>query len=84
VEVIRELINASEEISWAQLENREPLLPAYFKSYEQRAGVAETVGRELHRRGGAGLLKRVLAEQLSNHTAIANWWSGIEGAALRA
>jgi HEAT repeat protein len=83
VEVIRELVNASEEISWAQLENRDPLLPAYFKSYEQRSGIAETVGRELYRRGGAGLLKRVLAEQLNGHTAIANWWNGIEGAAVR-
>lgn len=83
VAVIRELVNASEEISWAQLESREPLLPAYFNSYEQRSGIAETVGRELFRRGGAGLLKRVLAEQLNNHTAIANWWNGIEGATLR-
>jgi HEAT repeat protein len=83
LEVIRELVNASEEISWAQLESREPLLPAYFKSYEQRSGIAEAVGRELYRRGGAGLLKRVLAEQLNGHTAIANWWSNIEGPAVR-
>lgn len=77
VEVLKELVNASEEISWAKLENREPMLAAYFKTYEQRAGVAEQIGRELHRRGGSALLKQVLDQQLNGHTAIANWWGGI-------
>jgi HEAT repeat protein len=78
IEVAKELIASSEEISWAKLENREPMLPPYFIDYEQRAGAAEKVGRELHRRGGTTLLKQVLEEQLGNHTAISNWWSGIE------
>jgi len=77
VEVLRELINASEEISWAKLESREPMLAAYFKTYEQRSGVAETIGKELHRRGGRALMKQVLEEQLNGYAAIANWWSGI-------
>jgi len=77
LEVLKELVNASEEIAWAKLESREPMLAAHFKTYEQRAGVAEQIGRELHRRGGAALMKQVLEQQLSGHTAIANWWSGI-------
>lgn len=77
VEVLKELINASEEISWATLERREPMLAAHFKSYEQRAGVAETIGRELKRRGGAALLKQVLEQHLGGHAAIANWWGGL-------
>ena len=77
IDVLKELIASSEEISWAKLENREPMLPPYFGSYEQRAGAAEKVGRELHRRGGGTLLKRVLQEQLNSHTAISNWWTGI-------
>jgi HEAT repeat protein len=79
VDVLRELIASSEEISWAKLENREAMLPPYFGSYEQRVGAAEKVGKELYRRGGATLLKQVLEEQLNNHTAISNWWNGIEG-----
>jgi hypothetical protein len=77
VEVLKELINASEEISWAKLESREPLLAEYFKTYEQRSGVAETIGRELKRRGGPTLLKQVLEQELGGHTAIANWWGGL-------
>jgi HEAT repeat protein len=77
LEVLKELVNASEEIAWAKLESREPMLAAHFKTYEQRAGVAEQIGRELHRRGGTALLKQVLEQQLSGHTAIANWWAGI-------
>ncbi len=76
-EVMKELVNASEEIAWAKLESREPMLAAHFKTYEQRAGVAEQIGRELHQRGGTALLKQVLEQQLSGHTAIANWWAGI-------
>ena len=79
VEILKELINASEEISWAKLESREPLLPGYFTTYEQRSRTAEVIGRELHRRGGAALMKQILEEQLNGHTAIGNWWSGIEG-----
>ncbi len=75
--VLKELINASEEISWAKLESREPMLAAYFKTYEQRSSIAEKIGRELHHRGGAALMKQVLEQQLGGHAAIANWWSGI-------
>jgi HEAT repeat protein len=78
IDVLKELIASSEEISWAKLENREPMLPPYFVSYEQRAGAAEKVGKELQRRGGTKLLKQVLEEQLHNHTAISNWWSGMD------
>jgi HEAT repeat protein len=78
IAVLRELINASEEISWAKLESREPLLADYFKTYEQRSGAAEMVGRELRRRGGSALLKQVLEQQLGGYAAIANWWSGLE------
>jgi HEAT repeat protein len=77
IAVLRELINASEEISWAKLESREPLLAEYFRTYEQRSGVAETIGRELKRRGGSALLKHVLEQQLGGYAAIANWWSGL-------
>ncbi len=79
VELLKELINASEEISWAKLESREPMLAAYFKTYEQRSGVAELIGRELQRRGGRALMKQVLEQQLNGHAAIANWWSGLGG-----
>lgn len=75
VEVLRELIAATEEISWAKLESREPMLSAHFKDYELRMGVADKLGGELHRRGGAPLLRQVLEQQLGNHSAIANWWS---------
>jgi HEAT repeat protein len=81
VEVLKELIAASEEMSWAKLESREPMLPVYFRSYEQRSGVAELIGKELHRRGGAALMKQVLEQQLNNYEAINNWWSGIGGRA---
>jgi HEAT repeat protein len=79
VEVLKELINASEEISWAKLESREPMLADYFKTYEQRFGAAETIGRELHRRGGTALMKEVFEQQLNRYAAIGNWWSGIGG-----
>ncbi len=73
--VMKELVAASEEISWAKLESREPMLAAYFKTYEQRMGVAEGIGQELRRRGGLPLLKQVLSEQLGGHETIANWWA---------
>src|SRR5678816_1845811 len=72
--VLRELINASEEISWANLESRPPLLPEYFASYEQRRRAATMAGRELHRRGGRARLRQALATALDNYTSIANWW----------
>lgn len=75
--VLRELVAASEEISWAKLESREPMLAEYFAAYEQRAGIATTIGREIHRRGGRELLRRLLEENLGNHSAIANWWDEI-------
>jgi hypothetical protein len=78
VDVLKELVNASEEISWAKLESREPMLAAHFKTYEQRSGVAETIGKELKRRGGSTLLKQVLEQQLGGHAAIANWWTGLD------
>jgi len=77
VEVMRELIQASEEVSWAKLESREPLLAPHFKSYEQRQQTAERVGKELHRRGGDALVQEVLKEQLEDYPAIKNWWNGI-------
>lgn len=77
--VLRELIAASEELSWAKLENREPMVADAFKTYEQRAGVATSIGRELYRRGGRALLQQMLEQQLSNHSAIANWWGDIGG-----
>jgi HEAT repeat protein len=77
IAVLKELVNASEEISWAKLESREPLLAEYFKTYEQRAGAAETVGKELLRRGGPALLKQVLEQQLGGYASIANWWGGL-------
>ena len=77
VDVMKELISASEEISWASLESREPMLAPYFKTYEQRMQVAEAIGRELHRRGGNALVRRVHVDQLGNNTAIGNWWTGI-------
>src|SRR5206468_991369 len=78
VEVLKELVNASEEISWAKLESREPLLPEYLVTYDQRARTAETVGKEFHRRGGRALMKEVLDRQLAGHVAISNWWDGLE------
>src|SRR5206468_6576092 len=78
VEVLKELVQASEEISWAKLESREPLLPEYLVTYDQRARTAETVGKEFHRRGGRALMKEVLDRQLAGHVAISNWWDGLE------
>lgn len=77
ISILKELVAASEEVSWAKLESREPLLPAYFRTYEQRRTTAEKVGEELHRRGGKPLLSRVLAEHLENYAAIKNWWGEI-------
>ena len=77
--ILRELISASEEISWAQLESRNPLLPPYFKTYEQRAEAGERVGKELQRRGGIALMKKVLEQDLNSYSAISNWWNGIPG-----
>src|SRR5439155_1191828 len=49
ISVLKELVAASEEISWAKLESCEPMLPAWFRSYEQRQRAAELIGTELHR-----------------------------------
>jgi HEAT repeat protein len=75
VGILKELIAASEEISWANLEQRSPVLAPHFSSYEQRRRTAEMVGAELHRRGGTALMKTVLEEQLGGYAAIQNWWS---------
>jgi HEAT repeat protein len=77
VDILKELITASEEISWANLEQRPPVLAPHFGSYEQRRRTAEIVGTELHRRGGAALMKTVLEKQLGDNAAIRNWWSGV-------
>jgi HEAT repeat protein len=77
VGVLKELIAASEEISWAKLEEREPLLPACFKNYEQRRQTAETVGTELYRRGGTALMEKVFKRELQSYATISNWWVGI-------
>ncbi len=79
IEVLTELIRASEEVSWAGLERREPMLAGWFKTYELRAQVAQTVGKELHRRGGAALMRKVFEEQLGSYASIKNWWGGIGG-----
>jgi len=78
VAVLKELIAASEEISWAQMENREPAPAPWFKTYEQRHQTAETIGRELARRGGPALLQLILERDLNNYAAIRNWWSQLE------
>lgn len=75
LEMIQELIKASDEVSWASLESREPMVPPYFKTYGQRAQVAETVGEELQRRGGKELVRRIHQEQLAGNTAVGNWWA---------
>jgi HEAT repeat protein len=77
--VLRELISASEEISWANLESREPMLAGWFKTYDQRAAIARTVGEELHRRGGTPLMRQVFERDLNGYGAISNWWNGIGG-----
>jgi HEAT repeat protein len=77
--VLKELVNASEEISWANLESREPMLAAWFKTYDQRAAVARTVGEELHRRGGKARMKEIFERDLGSYGAISNWWSGVGG-----
>jgi len=77
VTFLKELVGASEEISWANLERREPLLPAWFRSYEQRRKAAETIGTELYRRGGTELMRRILEQDLGSSSAISNWWKGI-------
>jgi hypothetical protein len=79
VAVLKELISASEEISWASLEHREPQLAPHFLSYDQRRRTAETIGAELLRRGGVTRLKEILEQQLDNYSAIANWWSALGG-----
>jgi hypothetical protein len=78
ITIVKELISASEEISWAKLENREPMLAPYFKNYEQRRQTAEAAGKELARRGGPQLLQTILERDLNNHAAIQNWWSHLE------
>lgn len=77
VGVLKELINASEELSWANLERREPALPAWFRTYDQRANAARLVGEELHRRGGLPLMKQVMERDLSGYAAVGNWWNGV-------
>jgi HEAT repeat protein len=74
VAILKELVHASEEISWAKLEKREPHLAPHFSSYELRSRTAELIGQELHRRGGPTLIKDVLKTHLSNHVTIRNWW----------
>jgi HEAT repeat protein len=78
VGVLRELIAASEEISWAKLESREPVLAPYFRTYDQRRQTAESAGIELARRGGPDLLQTILERDLNSYTAIRNWWSHLE------
>ena len=77
ISVLKEVVAASEETSWANLERREPMLPAWFRSYEQRRQAAELIGMELYRRGGAPMLKRILEQDLAGCAAIGNWWNGI-------
>ena len=79
IAVLKELITASEEVSWANLERREPMLPAWFKTYDLRAAAAHAVGEELHRRGGMALMKQVYERDLNGYGAVSNWWSGIGG-----
>jgi len=77
IAVLKELIAASEEISWANLERREPMLPAWFGTYEQRRRTAETIGAELQRRGGRTLVQQALERDLGGYATIRNWWSGL-------
>jgi hypothetical protein len=81
IAVLKELVAASEEISWAKLESREPVLAPFFRNYEQRRQTAETAGAELIRRGGTALLDKILDRDLGNYAAIRNWWSHLESAA---
>jgi HEAT repeat protein len=74
ITVLRELITASEEVSWSKLENREAMLPAYFRSYDRRRETAEKVGAELLRRRGMGGLEQIMSE-IGNYAAIRNWWN---------
>ncbi len=74
VQVLKELIAASEEVSWANMERREPLLPAWFKTYDQRQQAAEAIGDELKRRGGSTLLRELLRRELNDHATLKNWW----------
>jgi hypothetical protein len=74
ISLLRELIGASEEISWANLENRPPTPPPHFASYEDRRRAAEGIGTELRRRGGASRLKAVLERDLNNYATLGNWW----------
>jgi HEAT repeat protein len=79
VEVLNELIRASEEVSWASLERRDPMLASWFKTYELRAQAAQTIGKELHRRGGSALMRKIWEEQLGSYASVSNWWAGIGG-----
>jgi HEAT repeat protein len=78
--VMKELVTASEEISWANVENRQPMLAPYFNSYEQRRNIADTIGKELQRRGGPKHLEQILARDLGNYGSIQNWWKDLEEA----
>jgi hypothetical protein len=75
VAVLQELVAASEEVSWARMENRAPLLPPHFADYEQRRQAAGTAGAELARRGGVGLLREVFERQLGKPEVVKNWWA---------
>jgi HEAT repeat protein len=77
VAVLKDLVSASEEISWAKLENRQPMLAAHFQSYEQRQRTAEAAGRELLRRGGRPLLDLVLSRDLGSYASLVNWWADL-------
>lgn len=73
--VLKEIVAASEEVSWAKLENRQPMLSSWFNGYDRRRQAAETVGTELHRRGGKAVLRQILERDLGSYAAIQNWWS---------
>lgn len=77
VAVLKELVTASEEVAWAKLEQREPLLALHFRDYEQRRRTAETAGGELQRRGGVALMREVWERDLGSFETIDNWWRAI-------
>lgn len=78
VAVLKELIAASEEVSWAKLESREPMLQPWFASYDERRQLAETLGTELRRRGGGQALREILQRDLGSNATIENWWQSAE------
>jgi hypothetical protein len=74
IALLRELVGASEEISWANVENRPPMLPPHFATYEARRQAAERLGSELRRRGGPARIRAVLERELQNYGPLRNWW----------